>query len=84
MALFLAADVGFRRILGLGRSPHRSIAALLALATIPLGTEVAAVAQLAALVVILAVALAGEGTARRRCSTCARAGPSAQARATAR
>ena len=52
------------RILGLGRSAHRAIAALLALATIPLGTEVAAVAQLAALVVILAVALAGEGVAR--------------------
>ena len=42
------------------------IAALLALATIPLGTEIAAVAQLAALVVILAVALAGEGVARSR------------------
>jgi hypothetical protein len=39
---------------------------VLALATIPLGTEVAAVAQLAALVVILAVALAGEGAARPR------------------
>ena len=29
VALFLAADVGFRRILGLGRSTHRAIAALL-------------------------------------------------------
>jgi low temperature requirement protein LtrA len=64
VALFLAADVGFRRILGLGRSPHRAVAALLALATIPLGSEVAAVAQLAALVVVLAAALAGEGAAR--------------------
>jgi low temperature requirement protein LtrA len=78
VALFLAADVGFRRVLGLGRSLHRAVAALLALATVPLGSEVAAVAQLAALVVLLAVALAGEGTARPR----ARA--SAQARATAR
>jgi low temperature requirement protein LtrA len=78
VALFLAADVAFRRVLGLGRSLHRAVAALLALATIPLGTEVAAVAQLAALVVLLAVALAGEGTARPR------AGASAQARATAR
>jgi low temperature requirement protein LtrA len=78
VALFLAADVAFRRVLGLGRSPHRAVAALLAFATIPLGTEVAAVAQLAALVVLLAVALAGEGTARPR------AGASAQARATAR
>jgi low temperature requirement protein LtrA len=65
VALFLAADVAFRRILGLGRSPHRAVAALLALATIPLGSEVAAVAQLAALVVVLGAALAGEGAARR-------------------
>ena len=64
VALFLAADVAFRRILGLGRSLHRAAAALLALATIPLGSEVAAVAQLAALVVVLAAALAGEGTGR--------------------
>ncbi|HEX6696961.1 MAG TPA: low temperature requirement protein A [Solirubrobacteraceae bacterium] len=78
VALFLAADVAFRRVLGLGRSVHRAVAALLALATVPLGSEVAAVAQLAALVVLLAVALAGEGTARPR------AAASAQARATAR
>ena len=78
VALFLAADVGFRRVLGLGRSPHRAVAALLALATIPLGSEVAAVAQLAALVALLGVALAGEGAAGPR------AGASAQARATAR
>jgi low temperature requirement protein LtrA len=64
VALFLAADVAFRRVLGLGRSLHRTVAALLALATIPLGSEVAAVAQLAALVVVLAAALAGEGTGR--------------------
>jgi hypothetical protein len=57
--------VAFRRILGLGRSPHRAVAALLALATIPLGSEVAAVAQLAALVVVLSAALAGEGAGRR-------------------
>jgi hypothetical protein len=65
-------------VLGLGRSPHRTVAALLALATIPLGSEVAAVAQLAALVALLGVALAGEGAAGPR------AGASAQARATAR
>ena len=78
VALFLAADVGFRRVLGLGRSLHRAVAALLALATVPLGSEVAAVAQLAALVVLLAMALAGEESARPR------ADASAQARATAR
>jgi low temperature requirement protein LtrA len=64
VALFLAADVAFRRVLGLGRSLHRTVAALLALATIPLGSEVAAVAQLAALVVVLAAALAGEDAGR--------------------
>jgi low temperature requirement protein LtrA len=76
VALFLAADVGFRAILRLGRSVHRAVAAVLALATVPLATEIAAAAQLAVLVAILAAALAGEGSLR--------AGPSAQARATAR
>ncbi|MGZ4203529.1 MAG: low temperature requirement protein A, partial [Thermoleophilaceae bacterium] len=33
VALFLAADVWFRRVLSLGRSVHRAVAALLALAT---------------------------------------------------
>jgi low temperature requirement protein LtrA len=66
VALFLAADVWFRHVLGLGRAAHRAIAALLALATIPLGTEIAAVAQLAALAGLLAVALAREGAARSR------------------
>jgi low temperature requirement protein LtrA len=75
VALFLAADVAFRRILGLGRSPHRTLAAVLALATIPVGSEIAAVAQLAVLVVVLAAALAGEGSLRSS---------SPRARATAR
>jgi low temperature requirement protein LtrA len=64
VALFLASDVWFRHVLGLGRAAHRAVAAVLALATTPLGTEVAAVAQLAALVVVLAAALAGEENAR--------------------
>jgi low temperature requirement protein LtrA len=64
VALFLAADVWFRRVLSLGRSLHRAVAALLALATVALGSEIAAVAQLAALVAILAVALVGEGAVR--------------------
>jgi low temperature requirement protein LtrA len=76
VALFLAADVCFRAILRLGRSVHRAVAAVLALATVPLATEIAAAAQLAVLVAILAAALAGEATLRSR--------PSAQARATAR
>jgi low temperature requirement protein LtrA len=64
VALFLAADVWFRRVLRLGRSVHRAVAAVLALATVVLGTGIAAVAQLAALVVLLAAALAGEGSLR--------------------
>jgi low temperature requirement protein LtrA len=76
VALFLAADVCFRAILRLGRSVHRAVAAVLALATVPLATEIAAAAQLAVLVAILAAALAGEGSLR--------AGPSARAPATAR
>jgi low temperature requirement protein LtrA len=65
VALFLAADVWFRRVLGLGRGIHRGVAAVLALATVVLGTGVAAVAQLAVLVAILGVALAGEGALKR-------------------
>jgi low temperature requirement protein LtrA len=63
-ALFLAADVAFRRVLRLGRSVHRGAAAVAALATVPLGFEVAAAAQLGALALLLAVALAGEGALR--------------------
>ena len=62
VAMFLAADVAFRRILGLGRAPHRAAAALAALATIPLGAEVAAIAQIGLLAAVLAVALGGEGS----------------------
>jgi low temperature requirement protein LtrA len=65
VALFLAADVWFRRVLGLGREIHRAVAAVLALATVVLGTGVAAVAQLAVLVAILGAALAGEGALKR-------------------
>jgi low temperature requirement protein LtrA len=60
VALFLAADVAFRRVLRIGRSPHRAAAAVAALATIPLGAEVAAIAQIGVLAAVLAVALAGE------------------------
>jgi low temperature requirement protein LtrA len=64
-ALFLAGDVMYRRTLGLGRGPWRVAAALLALATIPLGHWVSAAAQLGALVVALTVAFAAEETAER-------------------
>jgi low temperature requirement protein LtrA len=62
VAVFLAADVAFRRVLRLGRSPHRAAAAIAALATIPLGAEVAAVAQIGVLAAVLGAALAGERT----------------------
>jgi low temperature requirement protein LtrA len=62
VALFLAANVAFRRVLRIGRSPHRAAAAVAALATIPLGAEVAAIAQIGGLAAVLAVALAREPT----------------------
>jgi low temperature requirement protein LtrA len=59
-ALFLAGDVLFRRTLHLGPGRHRATAAALALATIPLGLTLSALAQLIALVVVLAAALLAE------------------------
>jgi len=63
LAVFLAGDVLFRRSLAIGRTDVRLSAALLALATVPLGTEVAAVAQLAALVALMAAMFALENAA---------------------
>jgi low temperature requirement protein LtrA len=60
-AMFVACDVGFRRTLGIPHSGARLAAAAVALVTIPLGTEVAATAQLAALVAIVAAAATVEG-----------------------
>jgi low temperature requirement protein LtrA len=57
VALFLACDVGFRRTLGIPRGGARLVAAAVALATIPLGTELAATAQVAALAAIVVLAL---------------------------
>jgi low temperature requirement protein LtrA len=62
VAVFLTADVAFRRVLRLGRAPHRAGAAIVALAAVPLGAEVAAVAQIGVLGAVLAIALAGEPT----------------------
>jgi low temperature requirement protein LtrA len=64
-ALFLLGDAAFRRTLRIGRGPIRAVAALLALATIPLGLEISAVAQLAALTALLAAALAAETRSSR-------------------
>jgi low temperature requirement protein LtrA len=63
-ALFLAGDVWFRHVLRIGTGPARATGAVLALATIPLGTEVAAILQVGALAVVVAVA-AGMSARRR-------------------
>jgi low temperature requirement protein LtrA len=55
-ALFLLGDVWFRSVLRIGRSLPRALGGVAAFVTIPLGTEVAAVAQLAALVLVVAAA----------------------------
>ena len=59
-ALFALCDVGFRRTMGLTRSPQRLVAVAAAVATIPIGTEIAAAPQVAALAGIVAVALLAE------------------------
>jgi low temperature requirement protein LtrA len=64
VALFIACDVGFRSALGIRRSGTRIVAALVALATIPIGLQVATV-QIAALTAIIAAALIVESRARR-------------------
>jgi low temperature requirement protein LtrA len=53
-ALYLFSEAMFRRVLGLGFVEGRLAAALFAAATIPLGTEIAAAVQMAALVAIFA------------------------------
>ena len=71
LSVFLVGDVCFRRTLGLEGGGARLAAAALAPATIPLGTEVSAFAQLTALVILLAAALGSEAMA----TTAARAAP---------
>jgi low temperature requirement protein LtrA len=61
VALFVWCTVGFSRTLGLGTSIPRLAAGAAALATIPVGTEWTAAAQLAWLVAIVAAALVVEG-----------------------
>jgi low temperature requirement protein LtrA len=64
-AVFLVGHAFFRRILGLPVRPWRALAAVLALATIPLGTEVSALAQLGALAGSFGICLALEGEPER-------------------
>jgi low temperature requirement protein LtrA len=75
-ALFLAAESVFRRVLAIGPSAARIVAAATCLATIPLGLHVAAAAQLGALVAVIGVAFAieaGATPARRPARTARRA-----------
>jgi low temperature requirement protein LtrA len=65
IALFLAGDLLFRRVLGIGQSGFRLAAAVLALLTVPLGLSTVVSAQLATLVAILVVALSAEHLANR-------------------
>jgi low temperature requirement protein LtrA len=74
-ALFLLCEVGFRRTLGIRRGGIRIAAALAALATIPLGTELDAKAEIGALAAIVVVALAAEGAVVRKGR---RSGPAVQ------
>jgi low temperature requirement protein LtrA len=60
VATFLAGDVLFRRTLQIGPGHLRALAAALALATTPLGLAVSALAQLAALLLVLAASLSAE------------------------
>jgi low temperature requirement protein LtrA len=54
VALFIACDVGFRRTLGIAGGRARLVAAAAALATIPLGLELAASAQVGVLAAVVA------------------------------
>ena len=60
LAVFLLGDVLFRLVLRLGTGRPRAVAALLALAAIPLGTEGAGAAQIGAVVLVLGATIAYE------------------------
>jgi low temperature requirement protein LtrA len=60
VAVFLAGDVLFRRELGIGRGTIRAAAALLAVASLPLGAAVNPTLQIGVLVSLLVAAIAAE------------------------
>ena len=60
VAAFVGCEVGFRRTFGITRSQVRLVAALAVLTTIPLGTEIGALAQVGALTAIMAAALTAD------------------------
>ena len=59
-ALFIVCDIGFRRTFGITHNRTRLLAAVTALATIPLGTELAAATQVGAIAALVTIALAAE------------------------
>jgi low temperature requirement protein LtrA len=59
-ALFIASEVGFRRTFGIARNRVRLLGALVVLATVPLGTELGAAAQVGAIAALVAATLAVE------------------------
>src|SRR5262249_6249395 len=61
VALFLASEVVFRRVLGIGRSGDRVLATAAALATAPLGMLLTAAGQLGVLLVVVVVPFIVEG-----------------------
>ncbi|MFC4588427.1 low temperature requirement protein A [Sphaerisporangium corydalis] len=65
LAVYLLSEAAFRRMLRIGRIRFRAVAALAALATVPLGT-LSALAQVAALVVVLSGMLLLEGRSEGR------------------
>jgi len=61
VALYLAGDAMFRRVMRLGPAKYRAVAAVVSLGTIALGVAVSAAAALATLVVIVVATLMIEG-----------------------
>jgi low temperature requirement protein LtrA len=66
VAAYLAGDVAFRRVLGIGRVGLRSAGALLSLAVIPVGVGVSPFAETAALVALLIAVILAEATRAAR------------------
>lgn len=60
VAVYLAGDLAFRAVLGIGPARFRAAATVLVLATVPLGAATAGLWQLLALVVVLLCALGAE------------------------
>jgi low temperature requirement protein LtrA len=64
MALYLIGALAFRRVVGLRPATYRGVAAVVALATIPLGTTLSAAVQMLALVACMVVMLTAEARAQ--------------------